>query len=585
MSTKTRDGLNFIVEAINNIVEPKVATLRYDKTYRAKVTEVISDNLYKVQINGAEYELSYSGNLDVGEIVKVKAPLNNFSDIYIEAVPGSGGGRGGGGSTNYNDLTNKPVLNSNNSTALTPNSNETIRGTISLHKVSKTGNYNDLLNRPSLNFIPTSQKGAPSGVASLDSNTKIPVAQLPIATTSSVGAIRVGTNLSINGSGVLSATDTTDYDEFTNKPILNTNNTSELTVNANETIEGTINLHAIAKTGNYTDLINKPSLNFIPTSQKGTANGVASLGANSKIPSSQIPIASSTILGGIKVGDNLSIESDGTLNATGGGSVDLLSSVYPLGSIYMSMNNVSPETFIGGHWKYIAQGRTLIGVDTTQSEFNSAGNTGGEKNHVLTTSEMPSHTHTFSGNSHTHTLNNHTHTYNKSNSITGSHVLTVNEIPAHKHNTRNIKGAPSGSGVWSLSTAGYTSNEWNADNVSSTGGGQGHTHTISTTSTTTGGSNSNTSQTTVSGNNSSTGGGTAHNNLPPYITCYMWVRYLTSDDAEALVLSQKYNNDPNYVVSTEQTNDFYYVIRAMNNTTTQNYYWNVYMYSGEIVKA
>jgi len=36
-----------------------------------------------------------------------------------------------------------------------------------------------------------------------------------------------------------------------------------------------------------------------------------------------LPIASPTVLGGIKVGDNLSIEEDGTLNATGGGGVDL----------------------------------------------------------------------------------------------------------------------------------------------------------------------------------------------------------------------------------------------------------------------
>lgn len=86
MSKKTLDGLNYIVEAINNIVEPKVVSLKYDKTYRGKITQVVSDNLYKVQINGAEYELPYNENLSVGQIVRVKAPLNNFSDIYIETL-------------------------------------------------------------------------------------------------------------------------------------------------------------------------------------------------------------------------------------------------------------------------------------------------------------------------------------------------------------------------------------------------------------------------------------------------------------------------------------------------------------------
>ena len=73
-----RDGLDCILQAINNIVEPKVATLKYDKTYRAKVTQQIDTGLYMVKINNVEYKLPYSGTLNVGDIVKVKAPLNNF---------------------------------------------------------------------------------------------------------------------------------------------------------------------------------------------------------------------------------------------------------------------------------------------------------------------------------------------------------------------------------------------------------------------------------------------------------------------------------------------------------------------------
>ena len=97
-----RDGLDCILQAINNIVEPRVAKLKYDKTYRAKVTQQIDTGLYMVKINNVEYKLPYNGTLNVGDIVKVKAPLNNFSDIYIEALPGSGGG-GGGGTTDYNN--------------------------------------------------------------------------------------------------------------------------------------------------------------------------------------------------------------------------------------------------------------------------------------------------------------------------------------------------------------------------------------------------------------------------------------------------------------------------------------------------
>lgn len=83
MATKeTKDGLGYIIQAISNIVEPKVADLRYDKTYRAKVTEKVEAGIYKVKINGREYQLEYKGDLNVEDIVRVKAPLNNFQ-IYI----------------------------------------------------------------------------------------------------------------------------------------------------------------------------------------------------------------------------------------------------------------------------------------------------------------------------------------------------------------------------------------------------------------------------------------------------------------------------------------------------------------------
>ena len=44
------------------------------------------------------------------------------------------------------------------------------------------------------------------------------------------------------------------------------------------------------------------------------------------------------------------------------------------------------------------RGRVPVGYDSTQTEFNSTGKTGGEKTHTLTVSEMPSHSHTFHAN-------------------------------------------------------------------------------------------------------------------------------------------------------------------------------------------
>ena len=68
----------------------------------------------------------------------------------------------------------------------------------------------------------------------------------------------------------------------------------------------------------------------------------------------------------------------------------LIDLVYPVGAVYISMNQTSPQTLFGGTWTQI-QGRFLIGAGTAYP----AGSTGGEATHTLTASEIPDHTHTF----------------------------------------------------------------------------------------------------------------------------------------------------------------------------------------------
>ena len=74
---------------------------------------------------------------------------------------------------------------------------------------------------------------------------------------------------------------------------------------------------------------------------------------------------------------------------------DLLNLVYPVGSIYMSVANVSPTTFIGGTWAVWGTGRVPVAVDTGQTEFNTVEKTGGAKTHTLSVNEMPAHTHKY----------------------------------------------------------------------------------------------------------------------------------------------------------------------------------------------
>lgn len=79
-----------------------------------------------------------------------------------------------------------------------------------------------------------------------------------------------------------------------------------------------------------------------------------------------------------------------------GGNISL-NDVYPVGSVYMSVNNTNPSTLFGGTWVQLKD-RFLLGAGDTYTN----GSTGGEANHTLTINEMPSHTHTQ--NQHRHTL-------------------------------------------------------------------------------------------------------------------------------------------------------------------------------------
>lgn len=63
--------------------------------------------------------------------------------------------------------------------------------------------------------------------------------------------------------------------------------------------------------------------------------------------------------------------------------------VYPIGSIYMSVNAADPSTlFSGTSWEKL-EGRFLLGSNSTYKP----GSTGGEATHTLTYNEMPKHTH------------------------------------------------------------------------------------------------------------------------------------------------------------------------------------------------
>lgn len=65
-----------------------------------------------------------------------------------------------------------------------------------------------------------------------------------------------------------------------------------------------------------------------------------------------------------------------------------LLSMYPVGSIYMSVNDTNPNEHFGGTWVQIKDKFLLACGDTYQNNI-----TGGESEHILTINEMPQHNH------------------------------------------------------------------------------------------------------------------------------------------------------------------------------------------------
>ena len=125
--------------------------------------------------------------------------------------------------------------------------------------------------------------------------------QLPVASQTTLGGIKVGNNLSIDQDGTLNAEKSTQsYTELTNKPKIN---------NVELDGEKSLNDLGIQAQGNYATKEELPT----KTSQlENDSNFI-----------SEIPVASTSTLGGIKVGDNLEITADGILNALGGGSAGI----------------------------------------------------------------------------------------------------------------------------------------------------------------------------------------------------------------------------------------------------------------------
>lgn len=77
------------------------------------------------------------------------------------------------------------------------------------------------------------------------------------------------------------------------------------------------------------------------------------------------------------------------LNATGTQHLitKLLDAVYPVGSIYITTDDTSPASFLGGEWERYAQGRTLVGVADNETSEKTGGSERHQHNYGVITGE------------------------------------------------------------------------------------------------------------------------------------------------------------------------------------------------------
>lgn len=140
--------------------------------------------------------------------------------------------------------------------------------------------------------------------------------------------------------------------------------------------------------------------------------------------------------------------------------------IYPIGSLYISTSSTNPGTIFGGTWTRI-QDKFLLAAGSTYS----AGSTGGSATVALTTDNMPSHNHSFHAVFRTRGT-----TYNDSQIIWAGTNVTVTKSTTKGDGLQQVSGVI---------------NEYAAE---------------------------------INGNTSSTGSGVAHNNMPPYLSVYVWKR-------------------------------------------------------------
>jgi len=200
-----------------------------------------------------------------------------------------------------------------------------------------------------------------------------------------------------------------------------------------------------------------------------------------------------------------------------------LNKMYPIGSIYITTiysSTSQVENAVGGTWEEYGKGKTLVAVDYNDDNFNVVNKTGGNITTILSSSNLPSHTHSIPALSGTaKETGAHTHTRGTMN-ITGS-------VKTRDFNVANHNLIFQPSGAFSVSYTSDSGTTQAAQYISKT---PYYINVLSFDASRnwTGATSSNGAHThnviTNTGTSGSVGSSTSFSNLPPYITVYRYKR-------------------------------------------------------------
>lgn len=191
----------------------------------------------------------------------------------------------------------------------------------------------------------------------------------------------------------------------------------------------------------------------------------------------------------------------------------------PVAGIYLSMDTQNPNTlWPGTTWNRISQGKTLVGLDTTDTDFNTLAKIGGLKNVTLTEAQMPAHVHNASSDSHSHGVD-----------VQGNHFHNVDNhthiVPDHAHGlfvhggtgTLTSEGTYLDTQGWQFQSGAYSVKAYTSGGSCITQGSAPNTNVA-------GAHSHNISTHTHSHQIFAMGGGQAHTNLQPYFVVNIWQR-------------------------------------------------------------